>query len=222
MVSPSQPVLFRFAAIFYGKSPHSEGDSLFIVFVLSAGLQGTLRGLTIAMAEIRAPNIMKGKPVRCMAAIALLLGGTAAGAETVASLRVGTERSTFMAKVEYGAGYEIRFECVDRCRHPLVYREDVGLLPLGLFNRDDEAGLVYSLWGGGVGDWVFVWRVTDGGVKRVFQEMSHGRPNFLTDGQGNEVIEIFEGPNNQHVHPVRWTWRGNRFVHTAGRHVSHP
>jgi hypothetical protein len=172
------------------------------------------------MADIRAPKIITGKPARCLAAIALFLGGTAAGAETVASLRVETERSTFMAKVDYGTGYEIRFACVDRCRHPLVYREDIGLLPLGLFNRDDEAGLVYSLWAGGVAYRVYVWRVTDTGVKRVFAQASRGRPNFLSDGQGNEVIEIFEGPNNMHVHPVRWTWRGNRFVHTAGRHVS--
>src|SRR5947209_19693895 len=100
------------------------------------------------MADIRAPTVMSARLVRSMAATVLLLGGTAAGAETVASLRIDTEHATFMARVEHDTGYEIRFACVDRCRHPLVYREDIGLIPMGLFMPDDGSGLVYSLWGG--------------------------------------------------------------------------
>jgi hypothetical protein len=158
--------------------------------------------------------------MRIFAALGISFLGLPAYAEPVALLRVDADAATYIAKVESdpAVGYKLSIDCVDKCAHPVSYRENVSELPMGLFVRD-QSSLLFSLWSGGSTYRVRVWEVTDAGVHRIIELSSRERPEFLSDRQGRTVIHTFEGESGVGTHTLTsWIYINGRFVrYHAGR-----
>jgi len=147
-------------------------------------------------------------------ALALVLFSIPARAQTVASLRVNSDTSTYLAKVETdpSVGYRLVIECVEACSNSTTYREDVGDVPMGLFVRDQD-DLLFSLWGGGSVYRVRVWKITDAGISRIIEISSRDRPQFLDDPRGHPIIHTFEAQSGSGPRSlIRWNYDGKRFV----------
>lgn len=133
----------------------------------------------------------------------------------VASLRVDSEQSSFLATVEedLAQGYKIQIECVAKCTRPIIYSESIGDSPMGLLA--DDYGLLYLKGAGRSAYHVRVWRVTDNGISKVGEFASwHRSPDFITDQRGRPTIRTYEGGFDLALtlRPVLWTYTRGRFV----------
>jgi hypothetical protein len=138
-------------------------------------------------------------------------------ASPVAALRVDGDRSSFMVKVTGSAPneYRVSIDCSERCAKPIHYAETTSDTPLGIFSRDQD-GLVFSTWSGGSVYRVLVWSVTDDGVRKVTELSSRGRPDFLSNADGEAVIQTYEADTGTApLHHVRWTFHQGRFARTT-------
>ncbi|WP_448662249.1 hypothetical protein ACG3SL_16470 [Sphingomonas sp. CJ20] len=146
--------------------------------------------------------------------MALVLFAMPARAQTVASLRIHADASTYFANVDTdpSVGYRLAIACIDACSSSAAYREDIGDVPMGLFVRDQD-GLLFSLWAGGSAYRVRIWRITDAGIRQVAELSSRGRPEFLDDPQGRPIIHTFDAESGTGPRSViRWTYDGKAFV----------
>ena len=146
---------------------------------------------------------------------ALLCLGACSESETVASLEVNSEHSTYLVTVRRDAavGYPIEFECIEKCARPITYREEPGEYPMGLLSRNYPDELVFYQSSAGSALVVRAWQVTDDGVRPVLETWSRGFPDFLSDGDGRPMIQTHEADSG--VEPtqlVRWTFRDGAFV----------
>ena len=149
------------------------------------------------------------------AVLALLSAASSMTAATpVASLRANGDQASFMVKVvtDAHAGYRVTIDCARHCRKPVHYAETTGDAPLGLFSRDQD-NLLFSIWSAGSVYRVLVWSVSDGGVRRIAEIASRGRPDFLSDSDGSAVIRTYEGGGGASpLHAKDWTFSDGRFV----------
>jgi hypothetical protein len=148
------------------------------------------------------------------ALLALLPAASAMTAAPVASLRVNGDQASFMVRVvtDAQAGYRVTIDCARHCRKPVHYAETTGDAPLGLFSRDQD-NLLFSIWSAGSVYRVLVWSVSDGGVRRIAEIASRGRPDFLSDSDGSAVVRTYEGDGGASpLHAKDWTFSDGRFV----------
>jgi hypothetical protein len=149
-----------------------------------------------------------------VAALAVLgLGSCAPEPQPMASLQTAFDHGTYRVTVgSFDEGYPVRFSCVEDCPGPVEFVEHLGDHPLGLFSRDQDE-LIFYLSGTGVGYRVWIWQVSDAGIKRIGELGSRGRPDFLSDAKGHAVVQTYEANSGVELwQPVRWTFDGGKFV----------
>ncbi len=146
---------------------------------------------------------------------------------TLAALRVATESGAIMdvrvQRKDASGQTEITVDCVEDCRRPVHFSQEIDDNPMGLFQRCDCDDLVYSVWSGGSAYRVRVWSVNGDGVKLVFERSTRGWPDFQTDRSGRQVIRTWERSedaegreNSLKLKPVLWRLDHGRFLRESG------
>lgn len=142
------------------------------------------------------------------------ISSTSSAEAPAASLRVNGDRATFMVTVtdDRAVGYRIAIDCIARCPRAIQYHETSGDSPLGLFSRDQD-DLIFSVWSAGSVYRVLVWSVAQDHVRKVGELSSRGRPDFLSNPEGNAMIRTYEadGGNTPPV-AVSWTVVNGHFL----------
>lgn len=134
----------------------------------------------------------------------------------VAELRaLGTGEAQMRARVvEGGPGnYRLVIRCESGCPGPVEHAEEVGHVPLGLFQIWDGDGLLLSTWAAASVYVVRVHLLTPGSVRPVLEAASRTAPAFALDGRGRMTVTTTErigGPRDP-LRTVAWRWDGTRF-----------
>ncbi|MGI4942814.1 MAG: hypothetical protein ACRYHQ_20000 [Janthinobacterium lividum] len=103
-----------------------------------------------------------------------------------AELRVLAPQETVMrARIEERPdGYRLLIRCESGCPAPVEHAEDIGDVPLGLFQLWDGDGLLLSTWAAASVYVVRAHLLTPRGVRSVLEAASRGAPAFALDGRG--------------------------------------
>ena len=84
-------------------------------------------------------------------------------------------------------GYRLVIRCESGCPAPVVHAEDVGEVPLGLFQLWDGDGLLLSTWAAASVYVVRAHLLSPRGVRPVLEAASRGAPALALDGQDGVV-----------------------------------
>ena len=165
------------------------------------------------------------RPARCcgmtrsLCAVALLLlvqpllafGAPPPAAELYA---IGIGGATMRARVEGAPGnYRLIIRCEDGCPGSVEHAEDVGQIPLGLFQIWDGDGLLMSTWAAASVYVVRAHLLTPQGVRPVLEAASRSAPGFALDNRGRMTVTTTErrgGPRDG-LRTIAWRWDGTRF-----------
>lgn len=153
--------------------------------------------------------------------LALWSSFAAADEPPVAALRaLGTGEAEMRARVEGSLdGYRLVICCERGCPGPVEHAEEVGNVPLGLFQLWDGDGLLLSTWAAASVYVVRAHLLTPEGVHPVLEVASRTAPALALDGRGRMTVTTTErmgGPRDP-LRTLVWRWDGARF--RSGRRV---
>jgi len=160
-------------------------------------------------------GVSRRKPIALILAALLASWPLLAAEPPAAELRVlAPEAAVMRARIEERPdGYRLVIRCESGCPAPVEYAEEVGDVPLGLFQLWDGDGLLLSTWAAASVYVVRAHLLTPRGVRPVLEAASRGAPALALDGRGRMTVTTSErlGGARDGLRTVVWRWDGARF-----------
>jgi hypothetical protein len=111
----------------------------------------------------------------------------------------------------------LSIRCIENCRQPVAYREDVMLDGLiGIFQPGDTSRDIVTTWVGATCYWVRIYRIGEHGIAKVMEAASKSLPQFVTGKDGAPLIvtnnpDAEAKPESRQVHGIFWKWNGKAY-----------